>query len=903
MSSHLFAIRARLRAVFRRGTVDREMRDEMALHVEQSTERLVRRGLSEAEARYAARREFGNVAVLQEEGRDARGGRWIESCVADVRFALRHFSRTPLTASTLVVVLALGIGVNSALFSILQALTMRPAPGVPADDALVRVRGTTLRRADGRLQPRLLSMPEVNDLATRRETFSAVAAFARHPVVFDMNDGSDARPMAAHFVTPNHFTTLGLRPAIGPGLSSASTDDAPGAEFAVVIAHQLWEQVGGDTAMIGRVVRLNGVPVRVVGVAPPKFRGAIVNAGDPSLWVPLAARAALMGSTPRALTSPDSSLLDVVARLAPNVAPDQAAGVARGVAMTWAPDSVRTGDRIAYASDVVPLRGITDLDPSGEGVIVASVLGTGALLVLLVACTNVSALLVGAAVARRREIAIRLSLGASRLRVVRQLVTESALIALAGGALGLMIYWWITALVTWMFYDIGIGPDLGTVGFTAFIALGTGIVFGLSPALNATRLDVSSALKSAGGGTARTRLQRTFIVAQVALTQPLLVGMAIVDWVVMSEINVDAPDDAMAARIIRVEISMEGGGGTREAKRARIAQLMDRVASLPGVEAVVSETAVLEPGVRAFRVHPSDRGPGRRAEETVPALVVGTAPGYFAVHDVPIVGGRELAASDTSARDMAIVMDLRLAREFWGPVDPVGRRLEVTSRRNERASRTAVVVGVVSDTARKQPRDIPRIYTADSARWGKNTFLVRTLGPGSTLVPEIRRLAQTTIPDLPIYRNGLATLQELVRRERRDVLQITAGAAGGGLLALLLASIGLYGVVALAVRQRYREIGIRVALGARPRQVIAMFFTSGLRLCVVGILLGLPLSLAGLNAIVAGTPGVEVDLLSRVTLMLGAAIAGAVIAVASLASWVPARRAALVDPLDAIRVE
>jgi predicted permease len=904
VSAILSAIRAHLRVIFRRGTVDREMREEMALHLEHATERFMRRGLSETEARDAARREFGNVAVLHEEARDVRGARWIESCLADVRFALRHFARTPLTALTLVLVLALGIGVNSALFSILQALTMRPAPGVPDDAALVRVRGIVVSRADGRLQPRLFSGPEVNDLATRREAFSAVAAYARHEMVLDLNDGTDARPVAAHFVTPNYFATLGLRSIIGPGLPTTATDDAPGAELVVVIAHLLWEQAGADTAMIGRIVRLNGVPVRVVGVAPPKFRGAVLESGDPLLWVPLAARATLAGTTPRALASPDSVLLDVVARLAPNVDAERATALVRVVARAWVPDSLRSGERVTYASDVVPARGFTDVAADAGGVIVAGVLGTGALLVLLVACTNVSALLVGAAVARRREIAIRLSLGASRLRVVRQLLTETSLIALAGGALGLMLFWWIYRVFAWMVYDVGLGPDLGTVAFTTVVALGTGTVFGLSPALHATRLDVASALKSAGGGTARTRLQRAFIVAQIALTQPLLVGISLVNKVVMSEVNVVyRRDDALAPRIIRVQFGMEGGSGSLEAKRARIARLMDRVAEMAGVEAVVPEIAVIDPAIRAFRVHPNDRGAGPRAEETVRAMVNGTPPGYFAFHGIPMLRGRELVASDTMGRDMAIVIDARLARELWGAVDPIGRRLEVTSRQGERGSRTAVVAGVVSDTTREGLRDMAYVYTADSARWGKSSYLIRTRGPGNALVPDVRRLAQAMVPDLPIYQNGLATLEELSRMERRDVLRISATVAGGAVLALLLASIGLYGVVALAVRQRQREIGIRIALGARPRQVAATFFTTGVRLSALGIALGLPLSILAVSILVSSIASQPLTGISRGMLMTGAAIVVVVMGVASLASWVPARRAAWVDPLESIRAE
>jgi hypothetical protein len=472
-----------------------------------------------------------------------------------------------------------------------------------------------------------------------------------------------------------------------------------------------------------------------------------------------------------------------------------------------------------------------------------------------------------------------------------------------GGALGLTLFWWIWKLVVWLAggFDFGLGPDLGTVVFTTIVALCTGIVFGLSPALQATRLDVASALKSEAGGTARTRLQRMFIVAQIALTQPLLFGISIVDRVVMSEVDaVYAHDDALASRIIRVQFGLNGGSGSVESKRARIARLMERVATVPGVEAVVPEMAGVDPGVRSVRVQPNDRGTGSRAEETVRARINATPPGYFAMHDIRVLRGRELLPSDTMRRDMAVVIDASMARAFWGVADPIGRRLEVTTKRDEPA-RTAVVVGVVADTTRAARRELPFVYTADSAQWSRNTFLVRTRGPAKSMLSDVRRLILTTVPDVPIYPNGLATLEQLATMRHRDVLQISAGAAGGGALALLLASIGLYGVVALAVRQRQREIGIRVALGAHPRQVVTMFFTSGLRLSVLGIVLGLPLSVGALYALVTSVAGELSDNVWLVGLSLG--VAAVVVAVASLATWIPARRAATVDPLVAIRVE
>ena len=873
------------------------MHEEMGAHLEQAIERFKRRGMSEADARVAARREFGNVAYLQEEARDARGGQWLETLGRDVRFAFRHFARTPLTATTLVLVLALGIGVNSALFSILQTLTMRPAPAVPADDALVRIRGIEVVRAEGRLLTRGISMPEIDDLASRRETFAAVAAYGIDEMMLDVGDGSDARAVRGHFVSPNFFGTLGVRPVIGPGLPAVRTDDVPGAELVAMISHKLWEQLGADSATIGRVIRVSDVPVRIVGVAPPGFQGPVIESGLPMLWLPMAARVQLNRTTAHAFASRDSTLFEAIGRLAPNATMDQASAIARVVAAAWAPDSIRVSNAREHSGDVVPLRGFTEVSDDGEVLAIGALLGTGALLILLVACTNVSALLVGAAVARRREIAIRLSLGASRFRVIQQLVTETSLIALAGGALGLTIYWWITRLVAWLVADIGIGPDLGTVAFTAFIALGTGVVFGLSPALHATRLDVSRALKDSSGTSSRSRLQRGFIVAQIMLTQPLLVAIAMTIGIVLSEIGATRAT-GLADRIIHVQFGTYGAAGSREEKFARIADLMVKVAALPGVQEVVPQSSAFD--VANVRVHAADRGSGPRAQEAVQAHIEGTAPGYFAFQGIRMLRGRELHANDTARRgDMPVVVDAEFARAFWGAADPIGRRLELTSRQNQQqAARSAIVVGVF-DTTGTPIRGAGRVYTAQGARWRRDTYLVRTTGPGTATIPAIRQLVRTTVPDIPVYRNGIATLEQLDRIERNEVLQISAGVAGGGVLALLLASIGLYGVVALAVRQRHREIGVRVALGARPGQVIRIFFMSGVRLSIVGLALGLPLSVVALYLIASSFA----DYVPLNMPLVGVGIALVVVGVASLASWIPARRAAVVDPVVAIRTE
>ena len=871
------------------------MRAEMALHLERATERLIARGMTEAEATLAAKREFGNVGVLQEDARDIRGHRWIEQTVGDVRFAVRHFSRTPLTTITLILVLALGIGGNGAIFSLLQSIITRPAPGVPDDDALVRIRGTTFVRARGQLRPRTFSMPEIVDLTTRRESFESVAAYAYHQLVLDAGGGNETRALQAQFVTPNYFSLLRVRPVLGPGLPATSTADTPGAELVAVMAYSLWTALGADAAMVGRIVTVNDVPVRIVGIAPEHFFGAVRGPSKrASLWLPIEARATITEGNSAALTSPDSSLFEAFARLTPGATKARATATVRVVTASWAKQRTRVSDPGELSGDVVALRGETDISDAGETIGIAAVLTTGGLLILLITCTNISALLIGAAVARRREIAIRLSLGASRARLVRQLVTETSLIALVGGALGLTLFWWVIRVVEW---QIGIsaelGPDLGTVAFTTIIALGTGIVFGLSPAMHATRADVANALKDAGAGTTtRTRLQRVFIVLQIMLTQPLLVALGLVVAVVIGETDTSRLDAPIAKYITQVEFG--GDLESRDVRRARIAEIMPRLASLPGVVSVIPHASAFDVG--DFRLPARDRGAGTRDEMVVRAPIEGAPPGYFAFQNIPMLRGRDIEPADTASRELALIVDSEFARDFWGSADPIGRRLDISSRNGATDPRTAIVVGVF-DAARIPLRGEARVYTATGSRWRREAILVRTREPGAASALAIRKVLRASMPDIRVDR--LATIEQIARQERNDVLSIAAMASSGGLLALLLASIGLYGVVALAVHQRNREIGIRVALGARPRQVTGMFLTSGVKLSALGVLLGLPLSVAALYAI---TSSFAQDAPAS-TPLVGVGIAVIVMGVALVATWLPARRAAGVDPLVAMRVE
>jgi predicted permease len=658
---------------------------------------------------------------------------------------------------------------------------------------------------------------------------------------------------------------------------------------------------------MGKTIRVNDVTARIVGVAPERFTSATRMSGTRIVWLPRDARAAVLRSTSNALASRDTALLVAFARLRPGVDMDQASAAMqvasnRAVAQ-MTPDSTPS----VYTADVVPLRraGRSDARHTMEALQVAAAFGTIALLILIVACTNVSAIAVGAAVARRHEIAVRMSLGASRARVIRQLLTESVLLAVAGGALGLLIYWSATSVIAAQITESDVNPDLGTVAFTMLFALGTGIVFGLSPALHATNQSVGEVLKDSASVTKRSRLQRVFVVAQIAFTQPLLVGLAMMLGIVTMETRGEWRD-GLDNRIALMKLYPR----TRnEAETRMTLERVDaRLAEVPGVVQVVR-------GTEGFRntvvsVHPEDRGSSTRATKPISVHLEGGSPNYFALLGVPIVRGRELTRADTvrgmpttwqygasrtirpPTGDQTVVIGSDVARDLWAGGDPLGKRFIETLRDGQ--TRMFTVVGVF-DASYATPRGSGVRFYVMSNRAG-DTYLIRTAGPASALLGTIRAAVRSELPTSPIER--LETLRQREEANALETNQITASAAGGGLLALLLASIGLYGVVALAVTQRRREIGVRMALGARATQVVAMLFSSGVRLSLLGLALGLPLSIVALRMLAD-----QAHFPKTSAIAVGGAIAFAVISVASLATWIPARRAASIDPVSALRSE
>ena len=882
---------------------EQEMNEELRAHIEQATERLVARGLSPEAAAIEARREFGNRAVIEDDARNARGLRWLESIVADVRYAARHLMRHKLTTTTIILVLSLGIGANTTVFTVVRAITSRPAPGVPDDDALVEVYGLRQAEKGTRWSVRRFSHGEVLALRERKELFEGVAGFTFDEVILH-SDAWGPRDVPVEFVTGNYFSTLGIAMHLGRPLqgNDGGADDQPVLD--AVISHRWWEnRFEGSDTVIGAVVRLNKQDVRIVGVAPPRFAGAIPDDGESAaFWIPMSARAALLESPPSWQTNPDSTVFTVFGRLLPGVTREEATPIAREVGVAAnarrASPAARTE---VWSSFVNPLRSHLMTDEPITIFILAGI-SLGALLILLVTCTNVSSLLVASAVSRRHEIAVRLSLGASRGRVVRQLITESSMLAIAGGLLGMVLYSFLMEGLRLNVQSLDLSPSAGTLAFTMGFAIATGVLFGLSPALHGTR-GLANAVKDSASGSRRSRLQDGFIVAQIALTQPLLVLLAFLLFSATTMME-KLPTEDVGERVMDFSFAVNESKPTAKARLAAIGAAMDRIAQEPGVVSIVPDPNWFS-GIR-LSLPDDDRATaeGPQALGARHSFVSGAAPGYFSIIGTRILRGRDVSLADTTGphgSDIPIVIPSDMARDFWGAADPLGRRVKSNNGSigwGTGFSDHFVVVGVYeSDEASSNRSLAARIYTARGKRWSKSSFLARTSGPALPMLPKMRELLAEFAHDVPGRR--IETLNQRLYAKRKDQRNVGIAVVGGVALAMSLTSIGLYGLVALAVRQRQREIGVRIAIGGKPMRVAGMFFANGLKLSAIGLAIGLPLSGAvlwvGAQQMLGGG-------YLNVPLLL-ASVAVVVVGVSSIATWIPARRAANVDPVIALRAE
>ncbi len=880
------------RAVFLRGRQDRDLAREIATHIEMEREHLMRQGIPRTEAERLAHVAFGGVQRYVEAVRDMRGARPFGGFTQDVRYALRYFARAPLVSIVIIVLLAIGIGVNSAVFALLDTFAFAPPAGVPRDPALVRIRGTVVY--DGATRSRPISADEVRDYAKMNGIFAAVAgaASARLPIVPASGEGETGQ---VQFVTSGFMGVLGVRPVLG-SLLPADDDRASGGAAAVVLSYRFWRVAfGASPAVIGQPIDIGGVSGVIIGVATQGFDGVgAPYSGWTSAWLPIWSYTGATSTRKKnAAHFFDDGVLNVVARLTPGTSLARANAAVRGVGSAALQTNQRDSHTRSTGSEVIALRaGNATRDvPKGQYSAIA-LLGIVTFLVLAIICSTVTMLIVSRAVMRQREIGVRLSLGATRARLVRQLMTESAMLALAGGAGGMALVAVFARLAAMWRPDNPITFGTWTIGATALFTLGTAFLFGLSPALHATRSSVSQSLKeSTGISTWHTLAHRQLIVAQIALSQPLLVGVAAL---ISNAIESRGPDvnAAEAAQTLVVQLELPGGG--KDSDRVRDVALVERIAADVRALPAVSHVAITEPGEHRNKYHTA---PGEPAvsPQSFAASTHSVSDTYFALHDAHVIRGRNFANSDVVGSPLAVIVGSDLATQLWGAADPSGRHLV---NECECAGGTYTVIGVVD--AREMGSSTVdgrvQVYSAflqEPSPWYAALWIRSAANPDA-IAQSVRARIRASAPDLAIPRIGVSAVSAEHWLRQRSALYASAA----GLAALFLAAIGLYAVVSFSVRQRTRDIAVRLAMGARPAQVSRQFLTNALKLCAIGCGFGLPISIFAVRALFSMFAAREFN-----AFIVANVIAAAVTLVALLAAWLPARGAARVDPMSALRAE
>jgi putative ABC transport system permease protein len=690
----------------------------------------------------------------------AAAGTAVPAFAGDIRFALRQIARAPLLSGVIITVIALGIGINAGLLTILNTYAWRPALGIPPDAALARLTPTAVRRSDGRLVDILLSYPDILDLRERRDAFREVAAWTSTNLPVDLAGGAET--MRVSYTTANFFRALRVTLAAGSGFpDDLDQSTAP----VVVIGQSLWmTNFGGSPDVIGKTIRVMNLPFTIVGVAPERFVGFdIMNLGQPTIWLPLGARAILELNAATDLPKRDVAIFRSVVRLAPGIVPGDVARLTAPLAARLAQQEPETRARFSLRAERLTGMAGTRSDRTE---LVASFLLVAALIVVIT-CTNVSALLLGRAAARRREIGVRLSLGATRLRLIRQMLTESLVLALAGALLGLALYVPTVKIAYAMAPELvyGLEPEPATFLFATLFALVTTIVFGLAPALHATSADIGEVMKNSGNhAIRRSRLQMTFVVIQLACSQPVLVVTSLVLADIRRGVNENA-DQAPASvammswRLNRPESDGVADHGSRYPALASshdvLRAVRRRLAAVPGVRSIAIITdghrrpdQSKTPMVSFNRVRDFDVARGRVATVTAHVAQLYVNNDYFTTLATPIVRGRAIGVDDDRLGSSAVVVNEAAAELLWPGQDPIGKRLVRRDAENAPQSTSLEVIGVVGappyDKQQTEPIVFAPLSTAASA-W-ESTLAVRTSGDARAYVPWIRTAIREVEP-------------------------------------------------------------------------------------------------------------------------------------------------------------
>ena len=892
---------------WRRKSREEDLERELRSDLELETEDLQAEGRTPEEAHRAAQRALGNITLIREETRAMWGWSSVESFGQDLRYAVRVLRKAPVFTAVAILSLALGIGANTAIFGLINGLLFKSLP-VRDPESLLFIG----KQEHGRVNT-YFYYETYDRLRAAQPFFQELAAYAERVRMNVAADGI-SEPAMGQLVSGNYYSVLGISPAAGR-LFTAADDRVPGGHPVAILSYPYWQRrFGGAPSAIGKKVLIDGTPFTIVGVTPPDFFG--LQVGDaPEISVPIMMQPQVMPESENWLGRARNTVdwINPFGRLKRGIAAVQATSglqsLFRGIQTQLAAEiglEKATWRKEWVEAKVVLVpggAGLSDLrrQYSGALSVLMGILG----LVLLTGCANVANLLLARTAARQREMALRLAIGASRARLVRQLLAESLMLGVLGGALGIAVSYWAGAALLHFLsagrqsIHLDLSPDWRVLGFTALISITTGVLFGLAPAMHGARVDLSSSLKQGGRGASPSRrFTRALSVVQLALSLVLLAGAGLLTRTLR---NLDDVDHGFRRdRVYTVSLAPRGSDQKNGPNGARLNRLyldlLERVRDIPGVASasLAGESVTTRGYYRPF--HTTD---GRQFWASSNRVYSG----YFGTLGSAIVQGRDFSPTDvTEGAALVTIINETLARRVFPEENPIGKRVICTGNIAMGESGNACeVIGVARDIPYAAMRDgqLNAIYTtflqAPTGR-GQMELAVRVTRDPGGIAAELRRQLAAIDPALPVFpvRTLEADIDAALMRER--MLALLSSAFGG--LAGLLAAIGLYGVVDYSVRQRAQEIGVRMALGAQPRRVLRSIIGETLALAGIGILLGLPAALAA-TRLVGGflygvKPGDPVVLAAAVGLLTITAVG---------AGWIPAWRASRIEPTRALREE
>jgi predicted permease len=813
----------------------------------------------------------------------------MHTLVDDLRYAVRLLLKNPVFTGIVVLTLALGIGLNTAVFSVIDGLLLRPLPGTRAPNELVQL----YRTYRGDMMFGSNSVPHYLDVRERSgDTFSGVTLWTFETM--NLAAGGRNERILGVMASANHFSVLGARAALGRTFVPAE-DTGRGAHPVAVLSWSAWKgRFGGDPGVVGRSVVLNGRSYSIIGVAEPEFRGALPLV-IPTLWVPLSQFDDVRPGDHDGYDQRGSNSFNVVARLKPGVTLAQAnehmKALIAGLRAEHPQDYEESGINLVLQSEA----GIHPTFRSAQVALSSVVMGVVGVL-LLIACVNVATLFLARARDRAREMAIRLSLGARRSRLVQQLLTESLLFAGASGLAGIGLAWWVIRLANRIRLplDVDFSADLHlsplVIAFAFGVSLTTGLLFGLAPALQATNPSLIPALKGeAPAGQSRSRASKGLVVAQMALSIVLLVSAGLFLRDLQNATTVDK--GFVAENLLVADLAPELQGYSRARSEELYRRLSEKLTSLPNVKAV-GYAAIVPLGLNESDSYVEVSGYTPAKNENMSLQLNWVSPGYFEAMGIPMKEGRGFTDRDDSASVRVMVVNEEMARKYWAGASPIGRTVKYGGKEH-------TVVGVVptGKYQRLGEPPTPFYYLAQAQHWREGmSIVVRTTGDPQQVAPVLRSAVAAFDETLPV--SDIRTMTKHLGIALLPARLAAAALGVFGLLGLVLASIGMYGVMAYTVSQRRREIGIRMAIGAAGRDVVGMIMRQGLSLVIVGAAIGIGGALAAsrlLRGVLYSPSVVDPVTFAGVPLLLTA--------VAALASWLPARRASGVDPLEALRRE